>query len=579
MSDVATDRHILLSSVGVLRSPERSAITYSRGNVEADAKFSFHGLWKLLPVEEQPSELAILATPQARESSWKEIQEESAKLDLKTRCIDLVGDADDTNAFLETAAANIPEGCDLTLNVTEGLRHHAFLFYALVLYLTTFRRVRIRGVWYCRMETENRDDSKPIIDLTPVLELAHWFHALAVFRETGSMRQIAGLVADRGIQRQLNELSQFFMNGLPVETGLTATRLLAIDRPVLPSHLPLRSEIERELKDEIQPLAAALPENQSINKVMKGDVVLTRTELERQATCIDRYLRTGQDNLGFGLMREWLVSWLAFQDNAGGGWLKKESRGKYEQALRGLDIVHRGRAPWPEVRALLSDAQQEWAQRWNRVTSARNALQHHGMDAQEFKPDSKGMRKAKEDWWERENWASLPPSGGGHGPLLIAPIGNTPGVLFSAIVHTRPARVLAVCSEDTASATAEAVSKASEATGDPPVEVMRLTMTNPHTGVDEFTDLLRQASLWLYSADEVRASLTGGTSLMGVLVSRLSRLASNELQRPVHEFLLIDHRPPQQQRNEPWQLGEIHYFNGEPSVELSKGDAESDVER
>ncbi|MFG0262621.1 MAG: hypothetical protein ACF788_09550, partial [Novipirellula sp. JB048] len=452
---------------------------------------------------------------------------------METRCIDLVGDADDTNAFLETAAANIPEGCELTLNVTEGLRHHAFLFYALALYLTTFRQVTIRGVWYCRLETgsQDQDDSKPIIDLKPVLELAHWFHALAVFRETGSMRQIAGLVTDRGIQNQLNELSQFFMNGMPVETGLSANRLLAMNRAVLPDHLPLRAEIELELKAEIQPLAVATPEHQPTKKASKSDLVLTSAELERQATYIDRYLRTGQDNLGFGLMREWLVSYLAFHDEAGDGWLKKGARSKYERALGGLDIVHRNRARWPEVRALLDDSQQEWAQRWNRVTSVRNALQHHGMDAQEFKPANKGIQKTKADWRARERWAPFPPSGGGHGRLLIAPIGNTPGVLFSAIVHVRPSRVLAVCSTETLSAISEAVEKASAATGDPPVEVMRLTMSNPHTGVDEFADLLRQASLWLYSADEVRASLTGGTSLMGVLVSRLSRLASNELQR------------------------------------------------
>ena len=45
-------------------------------------------------------------------------------------------DHDDTRQFLEIAADRIPSHCRLSLDVTQGLRHHAFLFYALALYLS-----------------------------------------------------------------------------------------------------------------------------------------------------------------------------------------------------------------------------------------------------------------------------------------------------------------------------------------------------------------------------------------------------------------------------------------------------------
>ena len=37
-------------------------------------------------------------------------------------------------------------------------------------------------------------EPRPIVDLRPLLELPEWFHAVAVFRETGSTGPLAGLM-------------------------------------------------------------------------------------------------------------------------------------------------------------------------------------------------------------------------------------------------------------------------------------------------------------------------------------------------------------------------------------------------
>jgi hypothetical protein len=86
-------------------------------------------------------------------------------------------------------------------------------------------------------------------------------------------------------------------------------------------------------------------------------------------------------------------------------------------------------------------------------------------------------------------------------------------------------------------------------------------MDDPYTGIDAFSSLVQAASTWLFDADEIHGNLTGGTTLMGVLVSRLVQRAEREYQRRVREFVLIDKRLPEQQRQDPWQLGDIHYLS------------------
>ena len=59
---------------------------------------------------------------------------------------------DEIRQILESVAKRIPEGADLTLDVTQGFRHFPFIFYALVLYLKSLRGVTIRGAYYGMIE-------------------------------------------------------------------------------------------------------------------------------------------------------------------------------------------------------------------------------------------------------------------------------------------------------------------------------------------------------------------------------------------------------------------------------------------
>lgn len=551
-------RHILLSSVGL--NPRET--TYSLDGIEQTSRFSALGLWQLLRQEPRADEVWFVLTREAEENCWADIQTDAAELGLPVHPIVIPSDdADDTQVFLERTAEQIPEGCALTLDVTQGLRHHAFLFYALALYLSAFRSVTIEGVWYCRLEPASRDGAKPVIDLKPVLDLARWFHALAVFRETGSLKPVSQLIEGEEARSLVERLSFFYLNGMPLEAGDAATRLIEkADTTPLAAKVPLASELQRLILDELRPLAG--PEfvaNPKPGETSKKTVPLTEAELQRQAEFIRRYFESGQSNLAFGLLREWLVNWLALRRQTTTGWLDRETRESIERALGGLGIVQRNKRDHAPVRHLLTDQQQEWAQRWNSICDLRNALQHHGMKAAVFEPSRGDIRKSKADFMEHADWQTPENVGGSAGRLLICPIGLTPGVLYSAVTQVQPDRVLVVCSEKSAAEIEPAIAQSGRS-----VEVQSLIMADPYCGIGEFKSLKQQAAQWLLKADEVHANLTGGTTLMGVLVGELIKRASREYQRPLREFVLIDKRPPDQQRADPWQLGEIHYLDGQP---------------
>jgi len=530
-------------------------------------------LWQLLPEDGRPNEVWLLLTAEAERECGELIESDAAALGLQVKKI-LIDSAtsDDTNVFLEGAAREIPSGCLLTLDVTQGLRHHAFLFYALAIYLGEFRGIRIHGAWYCRIETAEQDTPKPVIDLMPVLTLAKWFHALAVFRETGSLNAISKLMDNGELRSLVERLSFFFLNGMPLEAGDAATRLIgAAETTPLTAGVPLAHELQSWLLAEVTPLAGPTlsGDSQKARQSWKRAILLTEQELERQAVFIHRYFHSGQLNLAFGLLREWIINHVAAESNTE-RWLERSAREILEHSLGGLGEVYKSKDPGDpvkkryrhqRVRDRLSEVQRKWAKRWNTVCDLRNKLQHHGMKVEALDPDRQDIRDAEAEFDDRANWGPLGTFGGGAGRLLICPIGLTPGVLFSAVSRVRPDRVIVICSDQSVAAISEALTHSSHQ-----VEIHRLTMVDPYCGIAEFGSLIDCASLWLFESDEIHVNLTGGTTLMGVLAGELVKRASREYQRPTREFVLIDKRPPAQQQDDPWQLGDIHYLDGHPPV-------------
>ena len=165
------------------------------------------------------------------------------------------------------------------------------------------------------------------------------------------------------------------------------------------------------------------------------------------------------------------------------------------------------------------------------------------------------LQKVKEFWSKlKDLQLAVPEFGGGHGRLLITALGTTPGVLYSALCNTgNVARCIIVCSEQSQPSVPEAAKQAGFQ-GD----CKALVISDPHGGYteDEQQRFRAEASRWLLESDEIFVNLTGGTTLMGMAVQHLMD-RGRDLNRPCFRFVLIDRRPPEQQRSEPYIKGEI----------------------
>jgi len=579
---------ILLGSVGVSAARENDYYYKER---TCHSQFSSLALWQLL--EPRPDQVWFLLTPQARSTNWTAIQHEAARLGVGVNAIELTTEqAEDPVSFLEAVAERLPPNTTLYLNVTEGFRHHAFLYYALALYLTTFRQVKIAGVWYCLFEGRVAQAPKPFVDLKPVLDLARWFHAIAIFRDLGSAREITHLLEPlieqretearlagndvekhkkarqlRSVRDALDEYTFAYESGFPLELGRAGYQLVRrveelADRPE-EWQLPLAQQLFDRLREVAERVAL---DQVTRNNSWKQNVPLTREELKRQAGMIHTYRRRKQWALGAGLMREWVISWLMYQNGCTQDWLSHRAREPYQKQLGVLANLLRR----PEERARLSDDQRQLAEFWHSLTDElRNVFHHHAHRPEPYI----GVPTRFEDVWQA--WQNLVQSldrqldrssdrnvvrqiGGGRGKLLLCPLGLSPGVLFSAVSHVQPDRVIAVGSPQTLEATEDAVRRAGSN-----AEVLPIAMQNPHSGVSEFPAIIDKARQWIYEADEVYANLTGGTALLGILIGEMVSEAQRQYLRPVHKFVLIDKRSPEEQRRDPWLVSEIFYLKSD----------------
>ena len=320
---------------------------------------------------------------------------------------------------------------------------------------------------------------------------------------------------------------------------------------------PLVAELTNAIVSAAKKLAFKKPP--SGGKNWKQDILLDKDELERQVRMIDLYLDRGQLSLAVGLMREWVVSWAIWKSGKTEehkDWLNNKVRHRYERILGAIGASARSTRP----QFTMTCEQEDFRDFWNRLTdNLRNALHHHAMciEALEESPSS---LKTVQDFWNRlkedglkgKSGINLPPLGG---RLLLAPQGRRPGVLFSALKVAQPDTCLVICSKTSASMMPDAAKHA-----DFKGHIEQIELADPLGGFAEIDEVAERAHGYLSHADEVVANMTGGSTLMGVIVQRLVEDAQ-KLDRPVKRFALIDRRSQDEQDSDPFVESDCHWLD------------------
>ena len=589
-------KHILLTSLGT-RVFKNTTYTWNKKEATADlAPLALMEIFDKLNLS-IPDRFIAVVTNGAEKTTWPVFQNwvsNKRNVEPELISIDDGRNSDEMRKILESVAnpEYIPEGAELTLDVTQGFRHFPFIFYALVLYLKSLRGVKIRGVYYGMAEGIPPDAPKPIIDLQPLLELPEWFHAVRMFRDQGTTQPMADLLQplagvltrEKGdlyrnkkpeAAKQLEEKAKQVKNSvdslesyafayesaLPLELEKASRGLIdsirelpSIDSPTLP---PLVDELTKGIVNAAEESAF---ENPVPKRDWKQKTPLDKDELKRQAYMIDLYLKRGQLSLAVGLMREWVVSWAIWKSDKTReieNWLDNNKvRPRYERILGAIGASAKSGGP----KLVLTPEQQEFRKFWNRLTdNLRNALHHHAMRKQAVEETPKPLEAVKEFWnllkkdgLKATGKIDLPPLGG---RLLISPQGRRPGVLFSALKVADPDTCLVICSDISADSTRDAACEAGFKG-----HIEQIKLEDPLGGFSEIDIVAESAHGYLSYADEVRANITGGTTLMGVIVQRLVEDAQ-ELSRPVRRFALIDRRQQEEQNSDPFQKSESYWLD------------------
>ncbi|MCY3819221.1 MAG: TM1812 family CRISPR-associated protein [Gammaproteobacteria bacterium] len=562
----APRRHLLLTVLGT----STNASIYSLRGREREAELAPLALVHLLPAAMRPDKVLALCTREAKLRTFPLL-----KRSLGSACdLDFVevptGDSqDDIGIFLEKVTDAIPEGTDLTVDVTHGFRHFAFLTFSAVLYLCELHGVRVRGAYYGLFRETG---PSPFLDLRPLLELPRWIHALQVLRETGSALPMARIVsrdassgnAARDIARDLSGLSESYLAGLPLEAGRYASDVKIRNRSMrklLGDRLPLARDLTKRLVRTLEPLALQPAGGQG----WKQKVVLSRDELNRQAKMIDELLRRKNYAVAFGLLNEWTVSWISLVRGKEDVWLDyHQSRRAAAGVLGAMAAV----AKDPELGEALTEDQIKLAEYWDKLSVLRNAYAHHGMRAQVLvgEKDVDRTRNEVKEYWRHLKLLPDVSLSLGHSPgkrVLVSPMGKRPGVLFSAVHaacagHARSASLcLVICSSETEGTIAPTLRRADYA-GDWNPLVLEDAFAG---GARQIDHVAKEGKQHLLGAEEVIVNVTGGTTLMGLAADRLASEARQLACPVVRRFGLIDRRSPREQETDPYQVGEPFWLD------------------
>ncbi|KKZ10633.1 MAG: hypothetical protein TH68_10120 [Candidatus Synechococcus spongiarum 142] len=204
---------------------------------------------------------------------------------------------------------------------------------------------------------------------------------------------------------------------------------------------------------------------------------------------------------------------------------------------------------------------------WEALSDLRNGYAHHGMRPQHLVDDPKSKKQIKtiRTYW-KETLRHCPPFSFSlvqeHGRVLVSPIGMAAGTLFSALRVLQASdgkplvRSLVICSEQTKGKIAEAMEHAGYGMD----KVETLCLENPYGGSSEIKRLGKESRRFFIDATEVLVNVTGGTTLMGLTAQALAKTARS-LARPVRRFGLIDQRNPDQQKADPYRMGEVFWID------------------
>ncbi len=341
--------------------------------------------------------MLVLTTEAARTTTWPLLE------GLSDPRIEMVPipDGKDTEGMwgvFQAVIAQVDEGETVVFDITHGFRTLPFLAFLFAAYLKTAKKVKIEAIYYGALEMKDQNNGKaPVIDLSQFVEMLDWITATDQFVQTGDGRSLATLLtAGMPTGQQMGQDIQLRALGknmkLAAQAIQTVSMALQVTRPmeVMESSAHLAETLKQALpvfSQRARPFAV-LAEGVARQYGQFGLEEAAEPEyfddgLRKQLIMIEWYLEREQVVQAATLLREWIVSLLAYHFGAPMFDLK-QGRELVEKALNN-GVERRKRAPRPLVPGQFDEQFEALPQAetlsilWSKVTELRNDIAHVGM--------------------------------------------------------------------------------------------------------------------------------------------------------------------------------------------------------
>lgn len=238
--------HILISFLGKARKNEGGQYRETRYRfAENDIKIS-RFFSQALAERLRPERLVILGTPgsmwdvfceslqsdgtalsdavdtdsvtQAQLQAFEDKASETLGTECYLKLIPYGDDLAEQIEILKIMASNVQQSDRVSLDLTHGLRHLPMLGLLSAMYLQTARNANIEGLYYGALD-RTKDGITPVMQLSGLLEIADWLHALDGFNKTGNLAPFSKLLQRCDMSKgtaQCLEDAAFFENTLNI---------------------------------------------------------------------------------------------------------------------------------------------------------------------------------------------------------------------------------------------------------------------------------------------------------------------------------------------------------------------------
>ncbi len=258
----------------------------------------------------RPETTLIVVTDLARETHFEALADEISNFSIP---IDLPipdGHSEtDLWKIFDALTAQVNQGDELVVDITNGFRSLPFLSFLAVAFLRLARNVEVRCVYYGAFEARDKElNESPVFDLTPFVTLLDWTIATNQFATTGNASALA--VA-------LNKINNPALEPLSKSVEQIATGLHLLRPKEVSEAAATLSQNLTPVRQDLPPPFALLSDNltTSYSRFGQSGLADARATLICQLEMINWYHSRGQIVHALSLAREWVVSLLSYHFN------------------------------------------------------------------------------------------------------------------------------------------------------------------------------------------------------------------------------------------------------------------------